>query len=313
MSLALCGGLAHLKSGRIGMSYGILRIEKIKHSDGGGLLNRLKHTYREFGKTSERSRKAFDKYKTLTDGIKCRSDSVGVIEVVLTSSKVKGWKSNDYRSYLRDALEWSENKFGSENYVGGELHVDEKVPHLHIFFACVQEKEIKKKQTADEREKGTFRTEKVRQLNAKQWLNGKESLHFLQEDYFEKVSSKHGFERGESAEITKRKNIRPTLNFQKQKQIKTEEKQRREDKRLEIIRTAQHRFYSAFWKVSQSQDKKAFDKTVLGEGLTPEEKQICVNAAIYKAEQIRSEKREKEALQNVENTLSSGRTGKGSR
>lgn len=210
------------------MGYGIFRIAKIKASDGGELMGRLKHSARMFeGYENENTKEnlyskksayqAFQKYKILTDGCKKRTDSVGSFEVVFTSTKRNDWKKSDYDKYLNDCIKFAKDSFGAENCFYIAKHFDEKVPHIHMFFTPLERKQIKKKQTKEEKEKGIYRTEWVTHLNAKRFFNGKKSLVEWQNKFYDQVSKKYGFDRGTPAEQTNRKTQRPQLNYDKAK------------------------------------------------------------------------------------------------
>ena len=296
--------------------YGILRIEKIKASSGGGVVGRLKHDLRETSYENERTEKnqvlepknsgdpvawqtAFARYKKITEDCKKRSDSVGAIEVVITSSERPDMTRAEHLAYLNEAQKWAMRKFGLKNCFLNVLHMDEKVPHIHLMFAPVEETERLKKQTAEERRAGVQRTEKIRQLNAKKWLNGKKSLSEMQTDFFENVSKKYGFERGELAEDTHRTHSRIRLDGEIAKY-----------KKLNKELKAKIEFYEA-WRATQTlaEGKGRMTLAEMARGLTQDELNECWRAF----ERTANEKRAEKARQRPENGPKTSRPGRGGR
>lgn len=208
--------------------YGIIRVDKIKACDKGVLVGRLKHAFREFPYQNEKTKNNeifcddFDLWKkhwqnvmTLYDTIdetitKRRPDSVSCFEVVITSSQVEGWTENDYRQYLKKGIEFTKRQFRQEP-MAYAIHWDEKVPHVHLFYSTFEKVEAKKKQTKEERENGTQRTEKVCQYNAKRFFGGKEKMRQFQDSFYEEVCREFKFERGEVSDESHRTHQRITL------------------------------------------------------------------------------------------------------
>lgn len=296
--------------------YGILRVEKIKASSGGGVVGRLKHDLRETSYENERTEKnqvlepqnsgdpvawqtAFARYKKITEDCKKRSDSVGAIEVVITSSERPDMTRAEHLAYLNEAQKWAMKKFGLKNCFLNVLHMDEKVPHIHLMFAPVEETERLKKQTAEERRAGVQRHEKIRQLNAKKWLNGKKSLSAMQTEFFENVSKKYGFERGELAEDTHRTHSRIRLDGEIARY-----------KKLNKELSAKIEFYEA-WKATQTlaEGKGRMNLAEMARGLTHDELNECWRAF----ERTANEKRAEKARQTHENGPKTGRSGRGGR
>lgn len=189
------------------MGFGIFRFDKIKMADGGALKGRIKHSWREHGdETLDKNKcqylrgddagKIWENYKnnmaTLTQAP--RSNSVGCLEIVITCSKDSVPKDKQ-ADFFNDSVKALKKQFGSQNLCGVALHHDETAPHLHAFITPIQELE-----------NGT------RKLNAKSWTGGKQKMVELQNFFHKEVFQKYGLERGESAELTKRKNQRPKLD-----------------------------------------------------------------------------------------------------
>lgn len=217
-------------------NYGIIRIEKIKACDKGVLVGRLKHAFREFPYENERTRNneihcsdekyhqldpkkkhwqnVLDLYNAIDEGItKRRPDSVSCFECVVTCSPIEGWSDEDYKEYLKEAIEFTNRKFKQEP-LAYAIHYDEKVPHLHLFYSTFEKVYAKKKQTKEEREKGVQRTEKVYQYNAKRFFGGKDKMRKFQNSFYEEVCKKFKFERGELSEDTHRTHQRITLEHE---------------------------------------------------------------------------------------------------
>ena len=212
-----------------GIGYGILRVEKIKLADGGGLRGRAMHDFRQFkgyGDTSsneyegcqtyeELRKKAGDRWATLTG--KPRSDAVGMLEVMVTTTAghlPKEREEEFFASVRREVEQW----YGAENVLAMAVHRDETTPHCHIFVAPIERKAVKKNRLSKEEKErveageGWPTSDKV-QLNAKKLLDGKESLSRLQTNFHVHVFRAFGLERGEISvnDEEKKKNVRSNL------------------------------------------------------------------------------------------------------
>lgn len=189
------------------MGFGIFRFDKLKLADGGAIKGRIKHSWREHGDETldkdkcqylrgDNSEQIWQNYKKniseLTQAP--RSNSVGCLEVVITCSKDSIQKDKQ-ADFFNDSVKALKKQFGSKNLCGVALHHDETAPHLHAFITPIQELE-----------NGT------RKLNAKSWTGGKQKMVELQNFFHKEVFAKYGLDRGESAELTKRKNQRPKLD-----------------------------------------------------------------------------------------------------
>ena len=212
-----------------GIGYGILRVEKIKLADGGGLRGRAMHDFRQFkgyGDTSsneyegcrtyeELRKKAGERWATLTG--KPRSDAVGMLEVMVTTTAghlPKEREEEFFVSVRREVEQW----YGAENVLAMAVHRDETTPHCHIFVAPIERKAVKKNRLSKEEKRrvdageGWPTSDKV-QLNAKKLLDGKESLSRLQTNFHAHVFRAFGLERGEISvnDEEKKKNVRSNL------------------------------------------------------------------------------------------------------
>lgn len=119
-----------------------------------------------------------------------RKDAVLNIECLITSDKefFDRIGPNETKRYFTEAYQFIKNKFGEDNVLYATVHMDETTPHMHAGFIPI---------TKDGR------------LSAKDYLDGKQRLRNLQNDFYEYVSNK-GFklERGLSSEETHAKNIK---------------------------------------------------------------------------------------------------------
>lgn len=219
------------------MGFGIFRFDKLKLADGGAIKGRIKHSWREHGDETldkekcqylrgDNSEQIWQNYKKniseLTQAP--RSNSVGCLEVVITCSKDSIPKDKQ-ADFFNDSVKALKKQFGSQNLCGVALHHDETAPHLHAFITPIQELE-----------------NGVKKLNAKSWTGGKQKMVELQNFFHKEVFAKYGLERGESAELTHRKNQRPKLDakekilrgkelaLQKREQVLTKREQALEKK-----------------------------------------------------------------------------------
>ena len=189
------------------MGFGIFRFDKLKLADGGAIKGRIKHSWREHGDETldkekcqylrgDNAEKIWENYKnniaTLTQAP--RSNSVGCLEIVITCSKDSVPKDKQV-DFFNDSVKALKKEFGSQNLCGVALHHDETAPHLHAFVTPIQELE-----------------NGVKKLNAKSWTGGKQKMVELQNFFHKEVFAKYGLDRGEPAELTKRKNQRPKLD-----------------------------------------------------------------------------------------------------
>lgn len=231
-----------------GIGYGILRVEKIKLADGGGLRGRAMHDFRQFkgyGDTSsneyegcrtyeELRKKAGDRWATLTG--KPRSDAVGMLEVMVTTTAghlPKEREAEFFASVRREVEQW----YGAENVLAMAVHRDETTPHCHIFVAPIERKAVKKNRLSKEEKERVeagedWPTSEKVQLNAKKLLDGKESLSRLQTNFHAHVFMEFGLERGEISvhDEEKKRNVRSNLR----------RKEELLDKQLDDVKDRQH-------------------------------------------------------------------------
>lgn len=134
------------------MPYAIMRFKK---TGTGGIAPAQKHNERE--KTIYKSNPDIDpartkdnyhiikpdkpyhailKGKISTADCRIRKDSVLMIETVLTASPefMKNLPAGDQKKFFRLAAQFFEKEIGKENIISAVVHMDEKMPHMHLCF-----------------------------------------------------------------------------------------------------------------------------------------------------------------------------------
>lgn len=143
-----------------------------------------------------------------------RKDAVLNIECLITSDKefFERVGLDETKRYFEEAYNFIKNKFGKENVIYATVHMDETTPHMHAGFVPL---------TEDGR------------LSAKDYLDGKQRLRNLQDEFYQYISSK-GFEleRGISSDETHAKNIK--IRDLKKKALKELETINKDIEKLEI-------------------------------------------------------------------------------
>lgn len=273
------------------MNYGILRIEKIKLSDGGGLKGRALHNFRQFSNVSEKfdisltrhneylisknynelKQRFQERLATLTR--KPRSDAVGMLEVVVTTT-AGALEHQDEKAFFSDALKEVQSWYGADNVLAMAIHRDETTPHCHIFIAPIETKQVKKtRYKANEQHVTVAKTS----LNAFKITGGKEQLSKMQDRFHANVFSKYGLARGERVAdtgITKH-NTRSSLKILQTKL--EEEKVRLTDKEttLEANEKLQH------------QALKQKEQELANKELQLKQKEQACDAVIVMADEIK--------------------------
>ena len=107
-----------------------------------------------------------------------RSDTVGIMDIVVNASSdfMLQLGSEKQKQYFSDALHFFQNRYGKENVMYCQCHLDESNPHIHI---------------------GVIPVTPDGHLSAKILFSPK-TLEQLQTDFHLTVSSHYGLERGES-------------------------------------------------------------------------------------------------------------------
>ena len=143
--------------------------------------------------TPERSYRAEAERQIAATGCRTRSDSVRVVETLITASPefFKGKKRAEVKAFFEHALEFMKQEQDPKTSISAVVHMDEKTPHMHFSFVPL---------TADGR------------LSAKEILGNKKKLSQWQDKFWTHMVRKYpDLERGESASETGRQHIPPRL------------------------------------------------------------------------------------------------------
>ena len=126
-------------------------------------------------------------------GCRTRSDSVRVVEVLVTASPefFKGKNRSEVKAYFTEALDFMQKHQSKDTIISAVVHMDEKTPHMHLCFVPL---------TEDKR------------LSAKEIVGNKKKLTWWQDEFWKRMVGKYpDLERGESASETGRTHIPPRL------------------------------------------------------------------------------------------------------
>ena len=143
--------------------------------------------------TPERKYRAESEKQIAEAGCRTRSDSVRVVEALVTASPefFKGKKKSEVKAYFTEALDFIEKHQSKETIISAVVHMDEKTPHMHLCFVPL---------TEDKR------------LSAKEIVGNKKKLTWWQDEFWKHMVKKYpDLERGESASETGRTHIPPRL------------------------------------------------------------------------------------------------------
>ena len=143
--------------------------------------------------TPQRKYRAESEKQIAEAGCRTRSDSVRVVEALVTASPefFKGKKKAEVKAYFQEALDFIREHQDPKTIISAVVHMDEKTPHMHLCFVPL---------TADKR------------LSAKEIVGNKKKLTQWQDRFWEHMVRKYpDLERGESASKTGRDHIPPRL------------------------------------------------------------------------------------------------------
>ena len=141
----------------------------------------------------ERKYRAEAEKQIAAAGCRTRSDSVRVVEVLVTASPefFKGKKKAEIKAYFQEALDFIQQHQNPRTIISAVVHMDEKTPHMHLCFVPL---------TEDKR------------LSAKEIVGNKKKLTWWQDGFWKHMVGKYpDLERGESASETGRTHIPPRL------------------------------------------------------------------------------------------------------
>ena len=143
--------------------------------------------------TPERKYRAESEKQIAEAGCRTRSDSVRVVEALVTASPefFKGKKKSEVKAYFAEALDFIQKYQSKETIISAVVHMDEKTPHMHLCFVPL---------TQDKR------------LSAKEIVGNKKKLTWWQDEFWKHMVKKYpDLERGESASETGHTHIPPRL------------------------------------------------------------------------------------------------------
>ena len=269
--------------------YGIFRIEKVKLCDGGEIMGRLKHAFREFNndsfdpeltkynntfffQTAKEVMKAYkDRVQSITtERYKPPKNAVGIYECMFTSTAGAIPKEREQEFFERTYKQLCQT-FGKDNVLAGAVHRDETTVHTHWFVTPIFNTTSVLRRTKEEKKNGTCRTVTQPQLNATHWTGSPVLMSELQDTMWEGIFKHFGLERGEvdlTADRTKKKkNVRSDIKkrdltlARKGKELEREaEKQKQEAERVSKQRAEQIKRDDDFLKekIEFQQEKKDF-------------------------------------------------------
>ncbi len=143
--------------------------------------------------TPERKYRAEAEKQIAEAGCRTRSDSVRVVEALVTASPefFKGKKKAELKAYFTAALDFIQKYQSKDTIISAVVHMDEKTPHMHLCFVPL---------TEDKR------------LSAKEIVGNKKKLTWWQDEFWKHMVKKYpDLERGESSSETGRTHIPPRL------------------------------------------------------------------------------------------------------
>ena len=141
----------------------------------------------------ERKYRAEAEKQIAAAGCRTRSDSVRVVEVLVTASPefFKGKKKAEIKAYFQEALDFIQQHQNPRTIISAVVHMDEKTPHMHLCFVPLTE---------------------GKRLSAKEIVGNKKKLTWWQDEFWKHMVGKYpDLERGESASETGRTHIPPRL------------------------------------------------------------------------------------------------------
>lgn len=123
---------------------------------------------------------------------KVRDNQVRAMGFIVSSNDALDEKSA--REFLDRSINWFGARYGYENLLAAQIHLDEGTPHAHIWIAPV----IHDRETGFDRlcAKELFAPDKRRKNAAGKWeVTAQGTMSRLQEDFWEQVAKPYGYER----------------------------------------------------------------------------------------------------------------------
>lgn len=112
-----------------------------------------------------------------------RKDAVRMVSVIFTSDNdfFSSLSSEQQREYFQSCYDWAAERWGANNIISSDVHMDEETPHMHMNLVPL---------TSDGR------------LSAKDFVgSGSKALQKLQDDFYNAVGKPYGLERGKRADL----------------------------------------------------------------------------------------------------------------
>lgn len=112
-----------------------------------------------------------------------RKDAVRMVQVLFTSDSdfFDQLSAEQAKDYFQSCYDWAAKRWGADNIISADIHLDEKTPHMHLNFVPL---------TADGR------------LSAKECIgSGSKALQQLQDDFYREVGAAYGLDRGRRADL----------------------------------------------------------------------------------------------------------------
>lgn len=112
-----------------------------------------------------------------------RKDAVRMVQVLFTSDSdfFDQISAEQTKDYFQSCYDWAAKRWGANNIISADIHLDEKTPHMHLNFVPL---------TADGR------------LSAKECIgSGSKALQQLQDDFYREVGAAYGLDRGRRADL----------------------------------------------------------------------------------------------------------------
>lgn len=123
---------------------------------------------------------------------KIRDNQVRAMGFIVSSNDALD--ENDAREFLDRSVQWFGARYGYENLLAAQIHLDEGTPHAHIWVAPV----IHDAETGFDRlcAKELFAPDKRRKNAEGKWeVTAQGTMSRLQEDFWEQVAKPYGYER----------------------------------------------------------------------------------------------------------------------
>lgn len=187
------------------MSFAIMRIEKLKAGNISGCqkhnerenenysnedinrdLSHLNYNLIECNSYKEAINKQIEERYLSMRSI--RKDAVVGVEVLFTSDNefFKNLTEEEEKKYFEKSLEFLKDFVGEKNVISATVHKDEKTPHMHCVFTPIDENG---------------------KLKFKSFINGRNDLIKMQDNYHKFISQDFDLERGKSVKETQKKHL----------------------------------------------------------------------------------------------------------